>query len=504
MSTREIGLVLLLLLAPQAHATEEQFCRGFAQGYVEGWNGVYAPDKYGNVVDVRILGGTRKESPPVPACQIGALENNDNSTLSSFEQGQQKGIQRGIKAYKDDLGTGSPTDIARRAAAAAKQKADAAQAQVDAEAAKKKQAEDKAFLCSKLQRTSALWANTGCDALMTPDQLVATQASDRNACWKHYEAVTAAEENTLARMTPQRAAQERNSPFFGPLQAAKHCWSLPGANLDGILVSSAVTAQSAAGTTYKCSYRVGDGRTATVDETPPDGCPQVFSFTAAPTASAPDSKPAVMARSKVAFNYFPILDLGLPPKPSVSAVDVYQLGEKITRPSGMLGTMILESDGQRTLQQLVDSAREKAVEVGADFIIVVKTTTHKDMLTDPSFSYAIAYLSKDPDFANPDRQGYAVLRAYAGAYTKAVVGVLWNDDARKEKRYVVQSFQPYSSAPAAGLKVGDEVLTINGMSVLDTRLQKLAFESPAGTKFTYHIKRADQQIDVQVQTVTPH
>jgi uncharacterized protein YecT (DUF1311 family) len=94
-------VVVLVALGSAAHATEAQFCQGFAVGFVKGWNGL----------------NPHPESPPIPACEIGILENSDDSTLSSFEQGEEKGRQRGIKAYKDDLGSGSPTDIARKKAA---------------------------------------------------------------------------------------------------------------------------------------------------------------------------------------------------------------------------------------------------------------------------------------------------------------------------------------------------------------------------------------------------
>lgn len=226
--------------ASPADASKEQFCRGFAKGYLTGWNGDYVSDKYGNAVELGVLGGARrKERPPVPACQIGAFENNDNSTLSSFEQGQQKGIQRGIKAYKDDLGSGSPTDLARRATAAAKQEADATRAQADAAA------------------------------------LAASQAADRNACWKSYE--------KQKMLPPWQQPDPNESVDKNSERLAAQCWSLPGAELDGTLVSSVVTAKSATGATYRCTYHLGNGRTGTGDVTPPDVCPQVFTFTEAPS-----------------------------------------------------------------------------------------------------------------------------------------------------------------------------------------------------------------------------
>jgi hypothetical protein len=115
-------------------ATEAQFCKGFAQGYLEGWNGQ-------TIQAAMATDGTRNEKPEVPACHIEPLDNDDNSTLSSFEQGERKGLQRGIKGYKDDLGSGSATDMFRRAAALEAAKVSAAEATKQRAIAAKEQVE---------------------------------------------------------------------------------------------------------------------------------------------------------------------------------------------------------------------------------------------------------------------------------------------------------------------------------------------------------------------------
>jgi hypothetical protein len=133
--TITIGAIVLAAIPSAICASDAQFCRGFAQGYLEGWNGQ-------TIQAALATGGSRDEKPVVPACHIGPTDNDDDSTLSSFEQGEQKGIQRGIKAYKDDLGSGSATDTARRTEAEEAAKAAAAEAATQRAIAAKRQAED--------------------------------------------------------------------------------------------------------------------------------------------------------------------------------------------------------------------------------------------------------------------------------------------------------------------------------------------------------------------------
>lgn len=133
-----------------AYATADQFCNGFTKGYVEGWNGEWVVGIDGDLHKISRQENGRRETPPIPACKIELGDNDDNSTLSSFEQGEKKGAQRGIKGYKDDLGSGSQTDKARTNAAAAKAELEAkaqanaaAKAKVDEAAAAKTAADAK-------------------------------------------------------------------------------------------------------------------------------------------------------------------------------------------------------------------------------------------------------------------------------------------------------------------------------------------------------------------------
>ena len=84
-----------------------------------------------------------------------------------------------------------------------------------------------------------------------------------------------------------------------------------------------------------------------------------------------------------------------------------------------------------------------------------------------------------------------------------MIGVRWDQDAEKQGKFIIRDFDSYSPGLVAGLSVGDEVLEINGMNPGDKRAKRARFEAPPGTKFTYRIKRGDDRLNVEMETVAP-
>jgi hypothetical protein len=212
------------------------------------------------------------------------------------------------------------------------------------------------------------------------------------------------------------------------------------------------------------------------------------------------------AFSKEAIAYVPILELKLPAKPDAHAIDLYQANERLTRPSVLLGQLVVGSDGKQSVEQLVAAAREKAAELGADFVILVKESTRTKIHSDPTFASAIPFLGGAFSVAhagNVEVQNIPTILVAIGAYNRSVIGVDWERDGLKQGRYVVSDFKSYSRAQESGLKLGDEVTEINEMNPADKRLKQIMFESPAGTIFKYHIKRGTDRLDVDLESVTP-
>jgi hypothetical protein len=205
-------------------------------------------------------------------------------------------------------------------------------------------------------------------------------------------------------------------------------------------------------------------------------------------------------------SYVPTLELSLPAKKDIRTIDVYQIGEKNTRPAAIMGHVVVEGDGKQTIEQLVSSARGKAAELGADFISILKVSTRSKLHTDPSFAFAVPFLHGAMAVSHSgstERQEIPAMLVLVGAYNKSTVGVKWDMDAVKQGKYIVREMDSYSPGLVAGLSIGDEVLEIDGMNPADKRVRQLHFAAVPGTKVTYHIRRGDQRLDVVMETVAP-
>jgi hypothetical protein len=168
--------------------------------------------------------------------------------------------------------------------------------------------------------------------------------------------------------------------------------------------------------------------------------------------------------------------------------------------------VVVEGDGKQTIEQLVSSARQKAAELGADFISIQKVSTRSKIHTDPSFAFAVPFLHGAMAVShagNTERQEIPAMLVIVGAYSKSTVGVKWDMDAVKQGKYIIREMDSYSPGLVAGLSIGDEVLEIDGMNPADKRVRQHHFAAMPGTKVTYHIRRGDQRLDVVMETVAP-
>jgi hypothetical protein len=204
--------------------------------------------------------------------------------------------------------------------------------------------------------------------------------------------------------------------------------------------------------------------------------------------------------------YIPNLEVSLPAKKDIHSIDIYRVGEKNTRPSAVLGSAVVESDGGQNIEQLVDAARAKAAEIGADFIGIAKITTRSKIHTDPSFAFAVPFLHGAMAIGHSgstERQEIPAMLVVIGAYSRSTVGIRWDQDAVKQGKYIIRDLDSYSPGLVAGLSIGDEVLEINGMNPGDKRVKQFQLEAAPGTKVRLHVRRGDQRLDVEMETVAP-
>jgi len=205
-----------------------------------------------------------------------------------------------------------------------------------------------------------------------------------------------------------------------------------------------------------------------------------------------------------AIAYVEDLNLGLSARADANRIDVYAKGEKLSRPSALLGSLAVASDGKQTTQNLVEAAKKRAADLGADFVLIVNETTRTKVHSDPTFASAIPILGGAVSVAHAgdvDVQQIPAMVFAVGAYNKSVLGVQWDREALKQQRFVVADFSSYSPMPGAGFRTGDEITEISGMSPGDKRVRKLLAVSPPGTALKMYVKRGAEHLSIEVATV---
>lgn len=198
-----------------------------------------------------------------------------------------------------------------------------------------------------------------------------------------------------------------------------------------------------------------------------------------------------------AGSYIQSIEITRPAKASISAVDVYLKDQNPTRQHVILGNYTQESDGVQTQENLLDIARARAAEIGADFVKVkavsVRTKTKKEVS-------GVAFIGIHAT-AETETKSIPKMVISFGAYTKSTLGITWDSEAAKSKKMVVSGFRSFSFAEKAGVRVGDELLEVNGMLPADKRLQTFFIDSEPGTVVKLFIKRDGKSLSVDVPTV---
>jgi len=187
-------------------------------------------------------------------------------------------------------------------------------------------------------------------------------------------------------------------------------------------------------------------------------------------------------------------DFNLPPKADAASVAVVQ--ERPARAYVILGTWQGVGDSYMRESDLLGLARQKAAELGADFVLITKADTQTGRRFGPSGPSGF-------DLRGGGSVGSApVMSAAFGVFAKAWLGVAFMDPGPRSTRRCVKGFNPASKAEAAGLRVGDEVLEIDGRWASDRRdMQKFLLENAPGQVVKLLVRRGDERLTFEVPLI---
>jgi len=214
---------------------------------------------------------------------------------------------------------------------------------------------------------------------------------------------------------------------------------------------------------------------------------------------------AVLLASSAAFadpkvTYVPRLDLRLSPKSAEASIDI--LDAAPGRANGVLGVLVMSGDPDSPHQQLIDLALARARELGADYVWIAKMDATQRTSSTPGFGIFIPFIGGHIG-GSRDTKDVPHLQAAIGVYAKATLGVIYDEEKRKQRKLVVAAFRSTSKAQDAGLRIGDEIIEYDGHLPSDPKFQRTMLSSyEPGQVMKVHVRRGAETLTVDVPMVT--
>ncbi len=159
---------------------------------------------------------------------------------------------------------------------------------------------------------------------------------------------------------------------------------------------------------------------------------------------------------------------------------------------------------------LIKKARQKAAEMGADLILVVKATSESRIISTPGYSSFSGYGYGSDGMFNYNSAGYSVgpsvssvnlpiMQVLVGVYSPARMGINW-DEGKMPSR-VVKDFHLNSNAPEAGVKIGDVVIGVDGLDSRDAQIGEHMFEIQPGQTIHLTVLRDGKRLEFDVKAI---
>lgn len=102
----------------------------------------------------------------------------------------------------------------------------------------------------------------------------------------------------------------------------------------------------------------------------------------------------------------------------------------------------------------------------------------------------------------PNRNKLLGFAWFAGVSPKGILGIEFEPEDMKQKKFIIRKFSDSSLAPIAGLKIGDKILAMNGLDVLDLKKINAEFLTwKVGQEVVVSVVRDGAEVKLPVKTI---
>ena len=203
--------------------------------------------------------------------------------------------------------------------------------------------------------------------------------------------------------------------------------------------------------------------------------------------------------------YVPDLPIAAEPKKGVH--EVVYLSQKPKNASIRIGTISTRGDGRSDFGDLVEEARKKAAALGGDFILEERSGVDESTIYSPGYTTFEADASENR--GRRSGRGLSKAKGYSVGPSVSTVHRPWSEFSvwiytpsqlgiRFDEGFVVTGFHLNSDAESAGVRLGDRVLGIDGVDVMDQRLVHHRLSIQPNKKVRLTLQRGADRMDCSI------
>jgi len=197
-------------------------------------------------------------------------------------------------------------------------------------------------------------------------------------------------------------------------------------------------------------------------------------------------------------------------KPKTTPETVQFLRVKPSRLALRIGSISTNGNGFANFDDLIDEGKQKAAQLGGDFILVENSGINKQTYYSPGYSTyqsnAVASYGNQNGYGSGQANGYSVGPSVSTINFPWCTFSVWVYHPSKlgltcDENNIVSGFHLNTDAEEKGVEIGDKIIGINGFDITDQKLLENIMTIRPGNKINLTLQRGAKKISYQITAI---